>query len=100
MKDAYPELVESAIRVAEMIKGEETRFAHTLDIGLKQLEALLHLTRMEHERQASLPDFAVTTKYGGAAEFERATGLSAADVTRDVYGNPPALFRYRSLHTL
>ncbi len=33
MKDAYPELVESAIRVAEMIKGEETRFAHTLDIG-------------------------------------------------------------------
>ncbi len=31
MKDAYPELVESADRVAEMIKGEETRFAHTLD---------------------------------------------------------------------
>ena len=33
MKDAYPELVESADRVAEMIKGEETRFAHTLDEG-------------------------------------------------------------------
>jgi alanyl-tRNA synthetase len=38
MKDAYPELIESANRVAEMIKGEETRFAHTLDIGLKRLE--------------------------------------------------------------
>ncbi len=34
MKDAYPELIESADRVAEMIKGEETRFAHTLDMGL------------------------------------------------------------------
>ena len=38
MKDAYPELIESTNRVAETIKGEETRFAHTLDIGLKRLE--------------------------------------------------------------
>jgi alanyl-tRNA synthetase len=38
MKDAYPELLESANRVAEVIKGEETRFAHTLDIGLQRLE--------------------------------------------------------------
>jgi len=42
MKDAYPELVGSAGRVAEMIKGEETRFAHTLEIGLKGLEDLLN----------------------------------------------------------
>ncbi len=34
MKDAYPELVESANRVAETIKGEETRFAHVMDVGL------------------------------------------------------------------
>jgi len=33
MKDAYPELIESADRVAEIIKGEETRFAHTLYYG-------------------------------------------------------------------
>ena len=33
MKDAYPELIETADRVAETIKGEETRFAHTLDVG-------------------------------------------------------------------
>ncbi len=39
MKDAYPELTESADRVAEMIKGEETRFAHTLDVGLQRLDA-------------------------------------------------------------
>ena len=41
MKDAYPELVESANRVAEMIKGEETRFAHTLDLGLQRLEEVI-----------------------------------------------------------
>ena len=38
MKDAYPEIVETANRVSETIKGEETRFAHTLDIGLQTLE--------------------------------------------------------------
>src|ERR1700730_4213579 len=38
MKDAYPELIETTNRVVETIKGEETRFAHTLDIGLKRLE--------------------------------------------------------------
>ena len=38
MKDAYPELTESARRVSETIRGEETRFAHTLDLGLERLE--------------------------------------------------------------
>jgi alanyl-tRNA synthetase len=38
MKDAYPELIESANRVSETIKGEETRFAHTLDLGMRRLE--------------------------------------------------------------
>jgi alanyl-tRNA synthetase len=47
MKDAYPEIVESADRVAEMIKGEETRFAHTLSEGLKILENDLKQTVFE-----------------------------------------------------
>ncbi len=38
MKDAYPELVDSAERVARVVEAEERRFAHTLDLGLKQLE--------------------------------------------------------------
>ncbi len=38
MKNAYPELIESAERVAKVVLTEETRFAHTLDIGLKRLE--------------------------------------------------------------
>ena len=42
MKDAYPELVESTNRVVETIKGEETRFAHVMDVGLSRLEDLLN----------------------------------------------------------
>ncbi len=41
MRDAYPELIETANRVSETIKGEETRFAHTLDIGLRRLDEKL-----------------------------------------------------------
>ena len=38
MNDAYPELNESADRVSRAVHAEETRFAHTLDLGLKKLE--------------------------------------------------------------
>jgi alanyl-tRNA synthetase len=41
MKDAYPELNETAERVSKTVQIEETRFAHTLDVGLEKLEALL-----------------------------------------------------------
>jgi alanyl-tRNA synthetase len=38
MQDAYPELKETAERVSKAVLAEETRFAHTLDLGLKRLE--------------------------------------------------------------
>ena len=41
MRDAYPELNESADRVSKAVQVEETRFAHTMEIGLEKLEALL-----------------------------------------------------------
>ena len=41
MQDAYPELEETAQRVSETVRIEETRFAHTLDVGLEKLESLL-----------------------------------------------------------
>jgi alanyl-tRNA synthetase len=41
MKDAYPELKDTAERVSKSVHVEETRFAHTLDVGLEKLEALL-----------------------------------------------------------
>ena len=41
MQDAYPELKDSADRVSKTVYVEETRFAHTLDVGLGKLEELL-----------------------------------------------------------
>ena len=41
MQDAYPELKETTERVSRVILVEETRFAHTLAIGLEKLEELL-----------------------------------------------------------
>jgi alanyl-tRNA synthetase len=38
MQDAYPELKETAERVSKAVLAEETRFAHTMEVGLKKLE--------------------------------------------------------------
>jgi alanyl-tRNA synthetase len=38
MQDAYPELKGTTERVSKAVLAEETRFAHTLDLGLKRLE--------------------------------------------------------------
>ena len=47
MKDAYPELVENAGRITETVRGEETRFARTLDVGLKQLDSAIVASVLE-----------------------------------------------------
>jgi alanyl-tRNA synthetase len=47
MQDAYPELKETSERVSQNVLAEETRFAHTLDIGLERLEELLKRSRSE-----------------------------------------------------
>jgi alanyl-tRNA synthetase len=41
MKDAYPELNETVDRVSKAVHAEETRFAHTMEVGLEKLEELL-----------------------------------------------------------
>jgi alanyl-tRNA synthetase len=41
MRDAYPELNETAERVAKAALAEEQRFGHTMEVGLDKLEALL-----------------------------------------------------------
>src|SRR5919197_5091157 len=38
MKDAYPELVDSADRVSTVVQDEEVMFSHTLELGLKRLD--------------------------------------------------------------
>ena len=57
MREPYPELLESIARVTGVIRHEEERFAHTIDIGLGKLEedlALL-LTQKKSQGQASYP---------------------------------------------
>jgi alanyl-tRNA synthetase len=41
MKDAYPELKESAERVSKAVHAEETRFARTVQLGLTRLQPLI-----------------------------------------------------------
>jgi alanyl-tRNA synthetase len=47
MQDAYPELKDTADRVSKAVQIEETRFAHTLDVGLEKLEELLRKSQGE-----------------------------------------------------
>jgi alanyl-tRNA synthetase len=50
MIGAYPELAESAARVAKVVEAEETRFASTVAIGLSKLQDLL-----DHAENNTLP---------------------------------------------
>ena len=62
MRDAYPDLDESAARTRQILDAEESRFGRTLDIGLKKLEDDL----------AALPEaetLAQPASYSGAAAF-------------------------------
>jgi alanyl-tRNA synthetase len=38
MKLAYPELLDSSDRISAIVKGEETQFSRTVEVGLKKLE--------------------------------------------------------------
>jgi alanyl-tRNA synthetase len=42
MRGAYPDLNDSIERVSKIILAEETRFAHTIAIGLRKLDDLIH----------------------------------------------------------
>ena len=45
MKDAYPELNETADSVSKAVLAEEQRFAHTMEVGLEKLETLLKISK-------------------------------------------------------
>jgi alanyl-tRNA synthetase len=67
MREAYPELKESAERVAKTVEGEEVRFAHTLDIGLRRLD----------EKIQELLYGSVVHKEGRTVQEERETVTSS-----------------------
>jgi alanyl-tRNA synthetase len=66
MQDAYPELNESADRVSKAVQVEETRFAHTMDVGLEKLEALLKNSR---EKLAGDEAFKLYDTFGMPLDF-------------------------------
>ncbi len=84
MKDAYPELIESANRVSETIKGEETRFANVMDIGLSKLETEIDIARLRY-REAE--DVAALDREGRESHFS----LSPSEAERVLQWNKPAL---------
>jgi alanyl-tRNA synthetase len=69
MKSAYPELIETADRIAGLVKGEETRFTRTLDAGLGPLEDDVYNFSLETLRPIG---DAVLTRNKSDREIERA----------------------------
>ena len=56
MQDAYPELNETCERVSNTVLVEETRFGHTMDVGLEKLEALIRASRLSGQEAFKLYD--------------------------------------------
>ena len=66
MQDAYPELRETADRVSKAVQVEETRFAHTMDVGLEKLESLL---KRSVEKLAGEDAFKLYDTFGMPLDF-------------------------------
>jgi alanyl-tRNA synthetase len=95
MRDAYPELKESAEQVSKMVFAEETRFAHTLDLGLSTLEQELSHAKFEAAQRLKLGKAVETTwRKAGVDNVATATPnvpvLSGAAAFRlyDTFGLP------------
>jgi len=85
MREAYPELGDSIERVSKIIFGEETRFAHTIDVGLRKLEQdLSHLADDGYGSTLVMQAANIAKKpYEGFKEFQ----------LYDTYGLPPDFIR-------
>ena len=66
MIDAYPELNETADRVSKAVLAEETRFAHTMEVGLEKLEELL---KNSSDRLAGEDAFKLYDTFGMPLDF-------------------------------
>ncbi len=66
MRDAYPELEETSDRVSKTVRAEETRFAHTMEVGLEKLETLI---KNSPERLAGEDAFKLYDTFGMPLDF-------------------------------
>jgi len=86
MQDAYPELKESADRVAKVVQAEERQFARVLELGDRQLQSAIHQAKVDVFYQA-LSHVNDETKAGSRPIDMK----GAAEVMADLYlgTNPP-----------
>jgi alanyl-tRNA synthetase len=77
MQDAYPELRESVDRVSKAVLAEETRFAHTMDVGLQRLEQDLREAHEVYDNVSTLLSNPAKILSPDALEF------SKSDLERD-----------------
>ena len=71
MRDAYPEIVDSAKRVADDIALEEVRFARTIAVGEERLEAIEQDASLARMGSILLEAAKVTADARESAELER-----------------------------
>jgi alanyl-tRNA synthetase len=88
MHEAYPELARSAAQVSSIVLEEENRFARSLDLGLKHLEALLRA--FDTPGAYALLDIAesgnFSTKMGPAVDVYQRLRMSGAFERRELPG--------------
>jgi alanyl-tRNA synthetase len=88
MKDAYPELAESAERVSKIVYEEERRFANTLALGLSRLDSELQ------ELRGKLAD---SQRIVSSRDPEGEFGITQAEVAQHQYQVANGM-RYRGDH--
>jgi alanyl-tRNA synthetase len=72
MKNGYPELAESAARVDRILDAEETRFARTVDVGLKKLDEDLRALLREAGSEKLQKDVQETRRFQSDAQEKTA----------------------------
>jgi alanyl-tRNA synthetase len=72
MRSAYPELIESAPRIAKAVEAEERQFGRTIEVGSEKLEGLLKSTKAEAQKAC-------------LDSFSKATGIEIDRETADMF---------------
>ena len=93
MRDAYPELNETADRVSKAVLAEETRFAHTMEVGLEKLETLL---KHSPEQLAGEDAFKLYDTFGMPLDFMQDAARDRG-ITFDRAGFDQAMEKQRQL---
>jgi alanyl-tRNA synthetase len=99
MCGAYPEIKENVARIVQVVEGEETRFARTLDVGLRELQAEFEQLGIERatcfatSKGLTPPRVLTTPNVGIARELLPSTPPEKAKVIAENIFHSPQLER-------